>query len=180
MTRDVCGTIGSFLLLFIPSSQSHRMRKSEFSTAPKFAELAAAIGDAVMGWSKVEHALCEAFAVTTGMPTTMAGPIFFSARSFNGKHDMLEAAIKAFQRKEQNDEVEQKSIMVCVFKSGLKKSERWSSTRNVLAHDRPIVTALGEVILSGALAPNLFTMQVESDLHRMLSSEDIQKGSVSV
>jgi hypothetical protein len=126
-------------------------------TQPKFDELHSAIGRAVADWSHLEHALSMAFASVTGLKLALANPIFFSARSFNGKYMMLTAAIKAAN----NPSTAMKRFRRDLYKSAAKKADKWNSVRNKLAHDRPIVIAVGENVLVGALVDNLHFRQSE-------------------
>jgi len=108
-----------------------------------------AVGKAISQWSKLEHAFASAFALCLGAEQEVANSVFFSARSFGGKIDMLSAALNA-RAYVSSDSAKQMEVL----RAACKKAAIWSAARNKLAHDRTAVYALGEQLIVGGLAPN--------------------------
>ena len=52
-----------------------------------------AYGDALLQWARLEQHLFFWFEIITGMDHMMARAVFYSPRNFNGRSEMLEAAI---------------------------------------------------------------------------------------
>jgi hypothetical protein len=148
-------------------------------TDPHFAQewqkLYVAIGEAISEWSRLEHALASAFAITLGINEAVAEQVFFSARSFNGKHDMLMAALKARAVHEKHPEHKRFEI----FRSGCKKAEKWASARNKLAHERPTVSALGKELIGGVLTPNVLSRDIQTHFQQCMTTEAISESAKS-
>lgn len=89
-----------------------------------------AIGVAVERWSFVELTLSLHFQVLTQAKIGIAKAVYFSARSFRGKQDMLDAAIKSV------DGVEGFPQYIAYLKAASKRSGQWSGARNILVHGR--------------------------------------------
>jgi hypothetical protein len=53
-----------------------------------------AYGEALLQWSRLEQYLFFWFEFVTGMEHMIARAVFYSARNFNGRSEMLEAALK--------------------------------------------------------------------------------------
>jgi hypothetical protein len=93
-------------------------------------ELFREIGETVTEWSRLENALLDLFQVLTAMPHRLARRIFFSARSFNGRADLLRAAAAA---------TEAKPEFVNFTRAVITRALQYSAFRNALAHGSPIV-----------------------------------------
>lgn len=109
-----------------------------------------AIGDAIAGWSVLEHSLAEALGVCLDLPVTRVRGMFFSARSFSGKHDML-------LRAAQDCPADPKSALglkLKIFRCALNRSNKYKTVRNHIAHDKPILAAKGMYVLGPAMIPN--------------------------
>ena len=88
-----------------------------------------ALGEAQAEWSSVEDALFEWFKQCTGMPAQLARAVFYSARSFEGRRDMLRAVIP-FSR---CDEKTRTGIRLCMTRAG-----QYVPFRNRMSHGYPI------------------------------------------
>ncbi|WP_316977699.1 hypothetical protein [Shumkonia mesophila] len=130
-----------------------------------------AIGEAIAAWAGLEHALASAFALTLNIKDGLADPIFFSARAFNGKRDMLMAAIK-YAKLPQKHVVRQK-----IFKSGCNAASRWYPVRNKLAHELPTVSTVDDEMLGGTLIPNVPTDDFQSHVERTLTTKAIKESA---
>jgi len=53
------------------------------------------VGRAIANWARLEETLAFAFSSIAGTDPLIGTRVFFSARAFAGKHDMLDAAIRA-------------------------------------------------------------------------------------
>lgn len=84
-----------------------------------------ALGRAHAEWSSVEDGLFEWFKQCTGMDTQLARAVFYSARSFEGRRDMLTAAIP-FSK---NDEKTKTGIRLCI-----KRARQYVPFRNRISH----------------------------------------------
>jgi len=82
-------------------------------------------GQAMDGWSTLEGSLALWFSKLTRMPPKRARRIFYSARSFSGRADMLKAAISATRIP-----TELKAFLITAIKAAIK----YSSFRNQLVH----------------------------------------------
>ncbi|GFO82209.1 MAG: hypothetical protein A49_18360 [Methyloceanibacter sp.] len=82
-------------------------------------------GSTLEAWGRIESGLSDLFAKITRMPRKRASKIFFSARSFNGRADMFEAALSAVRL-----DKETRSLL----KTIIKKARTYSGFRNKLAH----------------------------------------------
>lgn len=132
-----------------------------------------AIGNAIAAWSGLEHSLAEALAVCLGLPLSRVRGMFFSPKSFKGKHDMLLRAIQDCPA--QKDSAVQ--IRLQTFRSALKRAETFSRVRNQLAHDMPIIAAKGVLTLGPAMIPN--DPKFNSDLiDRIITVEAIDASAV--
>jgi len=97
-------------------------------------------GHALARWSQLETSLYYWFAKITGMPDAMARGIFYSARSFAARAEMLEAALEHATHLKDSD--------IAFLKEALKKARNYSGFRNKLAHGEPrlAVTKDGETV----------------------------------
>lgn len=86
-------------------------------------------GRTLAQWAAIEARLSFWFEYVTKMPPPMASRIFYSARSFSGRSEMLEAAIS--QAKLPDAELE-------FIKEAVSKSIQYNSFRNQLAHGEPV------------------------------------------
>ena len=91
-------------------------------------------GLAMVAWQSVESELATLFSILTKIPPAMAIQIFYSARSFNGRIDIFDAALTA---SEASDEA--KSFTRAL----IKKAKKYSEYRNKFAHDQPLLHQYG-------------------------------------
>ena len=91
-------------------------------------------GIALANWSGIERGLFYWFYRTTAMSEAMARAVFYSARSFNGRAEMLDAAV-AHNPTIVGDEL-------AFIKAAIKKAGRFSSFRNRIAHGEPIINVI--------------------------------------
>ena len=89
------------------------------------------IGEAMAAWSAVEDGLFEWFKRCTGMQEQLARVVFYSARSFEGRRDMLEAAIPFSP----TDEKTRTAIRKCMLRAG-----QYAAFRNRIAHRHMLYT----------------------------------------
>lgn len=82
----------------------------------------------MMVWGQVESALCRIFGSITGMNSTLSRRVFYSARSFTGRTDMLKEAINCPTIQFSKDDEH-------LLKEAIKIARQYSSVRNVIAHD---------------------------------------------
>lgn len=85
-----------------------------------------AYGAAMANWAGLEYELGNLFISLTGLPERMGRAIFFSARSFLGRADMITECIP-FVRTVPDG----KRYLVDL----VKLARKWAETRNALAHD---------------------------------------------
>ena len=90
-------------------------------------------GSALTQWARVEERVGNWFWYSTGLSEEMARAIFYSARNFNARADMLEAALR-------HAEIETRGAKEFI-KSAIHKAVSYSSFRNVLAHGEPTFDA---------------------------------------
>jgi hypothetical protein len=86
-------------------------------------------GRTLANWASIERGLCEWFILTTRMPRQMATAIFYSARSFNGRADMTEAAIGSSKLPTAAAEF---------IRSATTKAIAYSSFRNSISHGETV------------------------------------------
>jgi hypothetical protein len=84
-----------------------------------------ALGKAQAEWATVEDGLFEWFKQCTGMHTQLARAVFYSARSFEGRRDMLLAAIPFSPC----DEKTRTGIRLCI-----KRARQYAEFRNRISH----------------------------------------------
>lgn len=89
-------------------------------------------GGALAAWTQLEGHLSHLFESVTEMHPLMASHIFFSARSFQGRIEMLHAAIRIAGYIQKG-----RSEGVNTLHAIARKAETWSKSRNSLAHDVP-------------------------------------------
>ncbi|MEX0955212.1 MAG: hypothetical protein WDZ83_08385 [Rhizobiaceae bacterium] len=82
-------------------------------------------GQAMDGWSALEGGLALWFAKLTRMPPKRARRIFYSARSFNGRAEMFEAALSVARLPKGTS---------ALLKTIIKTARKYSAFRNRLAH----------------------------------------------
>jgi hypothetical protein len=87
------------------------------------------LGAAMAEWARIEDALLYWFMVTANLEEPMARAVFFSARSFAGRKDMLQASIEPSAME---DDVR------AFLRAGLKKAHQFSGFRNRTAHGQPM------------------------------------------
>ena len=98
-------------------------------------EFMIAFGRVLAEWSYIETSLFGIFGLVTGLDEEMARSIFYSARSFNGRSDMLREALCIFGKNNAN------KVVVGAFNEALTKANQYNGFRNALAHNLPIATA---------------------------------------
>jgi len=98
------------------------------------AELHYYYGIALANWSGIERGLFYWFYRTTGMSEAMARAVFYSARSFNGRAEMLEAAVAHNPTVLGNE--------LAFIKAATKKAGQFSGFRNRIAHGEPIINVI--------------------------------------
>jgi hypothetical protein len=89
-----------------------------------------AYGAAMTAWARLEGVLFYWFMDATGFNEPIARAIFFSARNFTGRRDMLRASLP-FARFD--------DAGMAVIKAGLGKARKWSEFRNKIAHGEPVL-----------------------------------------
>jgi hypothetical protein len=89
------------------------------------------LGKAMAAWADVEDGLFEWFKRCTGMDERLARAVFYSARSFEGRRDMLVAAIPFSPC----DEKTRTGIRLCVKRAG-----QYVEFRNRIGHGHIIFT----------------------------------------
>jgi hypothetical protein len=94
-------------------------------------EFIKAYGEALLEWSYVENRLSRWFGHLTGLSHAMARAVFYSARSFQGRSDMLSAVIPAASIA---NEGARRFIHDALF-----KAINYSPLRNKLAHGIPVL-----------------------------------------
>jgi len=86
-----------------------------------------AYGRAMASWSELERGLGTILVRVTGLSPKMAGAIFYSARSFQGRAEMVQACIPFAKTTPAGK----------AFLTGLvNRAGGYAKTRNALAHDR--------------------------------------------
>ncbi len=108
------------------------------------------IGAAIGAFSKIEHALAEAFGICLGIKTPPAKAVFFAVGGFAARARILLAAISTFAPQDPAE-----AARAAVFKETCKLASSWSETRNRVAHQQFAVCVLAGRIVSGVVIPNL-------------------------
>lgn len=104
-----------------------------------------AYGAAMGQWSQIEYTLGNYFIHITGMDERLGRKVFFSARSFLGRIEMLEAAILFAKVVPSGREFLTGSIL---------KVRKWASARNILAHEmHAIIMQQGRKDMYMAISP---------------------------
>jgi hypothetical protein len=86
-----------------------------------------AYGEAMAHWAELEHYLGNLFIILTGLAPDLGRSIFYSARSFLGRADMVTACIPFAKTLPQG----------MAFLDGVvKRARQYVPARNALAHDR--------------------------------------------
>jgi hypothetical protein len=91
-------------------------------------------GSAMLAWQIVESELATLFSKLTKIPPDMAVQIFYSARSFKGRIDIVKAALVPCKIPTE--------IKSFAFKL-ISKSKQYSDYRNKFAHDQPLLHQSG-------------------------------------
>ena len=99
------------------------------------------LGKAIAAWSSIEDGLFEWFKLCTSMEEPLARAVFYSSRSFEGRRDMLLAAIPFSPC----DEKTRTGIRLCV-----KRARQYSAFRNRISHGH-----INFIYLSDILQPVL-------------------------
>jgi hypothetical protein len=113
-----------------------------------------AYGEALLEWSYVENRLFRWFRHLTKLDDVMSRAIFFSARSFQGRSDMLAATIPHASFSGLKGPVARQ-----IIEETLKKADVYSAFRNSLAHGSVIAeyseNGRREVLVQGKHPPHL-------------------------
>lgn len=112
-----------------------------------------AVGKAIMEWAALERILAHAFGLASRTDPLIADAIFFSARAFKGKHDMMLSAILASQKRNPSD-VE--FARLNLFKAALKKTKSWEVVRNRLAHNNISTMKVEDKYIGGVVSPQKY------------------------
>jgi|GEM_PF-1662879 len=80
---------------------------------------------AMLGWANIENALCFWFQYLSGLSEIKARAIFYSARSFQGRIDMINALLEISKIDAE---------LAAYLKKVITKSRTYSSARNKIAH----------------------------------------------
>ena len=97
-------------------SEAHATARNEFYQV---------CGHLMLVWAELEEILLHWFMTASGMDQAKARAVFYSAKSFNGRADMLKAVIPLGPFDEATVEF---------IKAGLKKARQFSGFRNLAAH----------------------------------------------
>lgn len=100
----------------------------------KLAPLHLAYGRAMAKWATIEHWLGKWFAVVTEMPEPMALAVFFSAKNFNGRSEMLESALEHSRAVEGVKQF---------LRDAIDKAVTYNTFRNTIAHGIPRLRVAG-------------------------------------
>ena len=107
-----------------PRKFKFTLQKEQLADAS--AELYHYYGHVMTRWSQLETALFYWFAKITKMPDGMSRAIFYSARGFAARAEMLEAAVA--------NATELTPDQLKILKEALKKARSYSAFRNKVAH----------------------------------------------
>jgi hypothetical protein len=94
------------------------------------------LGRAISHWALLENQLATWLSLVSAMPLRMAKDIFFSANSFNGRVDIVLAAIENSTASDADR---------LFLETVLHKAEDYSKFRNRFVHGLPLVKVVGEV-----------------------------------
>jgi hypothetical protein len=92
------------------------------------AEFRTTYGMAMEAWGRLEGVLFDWFMGATGIEERLARAIYFSAKSFNARRDMLQSALPFSSLDEPTK---------TFLKAALKKAAQFSSFRNAITHGEP-------------------------------------------
>jgi hypothetical protein len=133
--RRAIRSVGSSRFGFLETAMGYKDPQSDPWSSPEgtaaLAEFHQAYGKTLAAWSRVEEGLFEWFKRCTGLHEQFARAVFYSARSFAGRRDMLVAAIPFSTC----DEKTREGIRLC-----LKRARTYSEFRNRVTHGHPIFT----------------------------------------
>jgi hypothetical protein len=87
-------------------------------------------GEAMTAWTRLESAIFRWFQYSTRMSDPLARAVFYSARNFTGRRDMLLAAMPYAVLTDPEQ---------AFIRAALKKTRRYSEFRNQMAHREPIL-----------------------------------------
>jgi hypothetical protein len=112
---------------FFDMAHKFTIRKEVLATA--LAEFQQFFGHSMQQWSKLERSLCDWFQHITGMKDSMARAIFYSARGFMARIEMLESAIEHTDRLSPHE--------LEFLTAAIKKSSQYAGFRNKIVHGEP-------------------------------------------
>lgn len=96
------------------------------------AEFHEAYGAFMMHWAALEHSLGAWFTRLSGMPVRRSAAVFYSAKNFAGRADLVEAIMP-------HCEVEQEYLNL--LRQCIKRARQYNSFRNSVAHGQSIYGA---------------------------------------
>jgi hypothetical protein len=134
-----------------------KMNMSYEVVAKASAEFHLAYGMALSQWALVEAVLYDWFHLTTGMNDKMARSVFYSAKSFAGRAEMLEAAL---------GESTHSTEILDFAKAVIKKARTYSTFRNEITH--------GEMLL------NLKSGDNSSAHYTLVQGKNIHTGGITI
>jgi hypothetical protein len=125
---------------------------------------------AMQQWSLLERSLCDWFQHASAMQYTMANAIFYSARGFTARIEMLEAAIEH-------------STALTLFqteflKEAAKKARQFTGFRNKVTHGQPVPH-----YVAGNPPQVFYTIAQRGDVSEpaeLLSVEDLRLGTARI
>lgn len=122
--RSIIRSVGASIFGFFEVAMSEVPTPLDWSTPEMIAardEFHKAFGGALVAWSAVEDGLCEWFKRCTALDERVARAVFYSARSFAGRRDMLIGALPLSNLDEKTSE----GIRQCA-----KRARAYSEFRN--------------------------------------------------
>ncbi len=99
------------------------------------AAFSVAFGKVLMEWAYVENSLFLLFEHLTGLPEALARALFYSARSYNGRVDMISAIMDVSNKAIENPIIKE------IAKEAISKANKYVAFRNSLAHNIAIASA---------------------------------------
>ena len=110
-------------------NQGQRVMFNAFEMAAAEKDFQTAYGRFMQGWARLEQAMFYLFKWLSLMPETRARSIFYSAKNFQGRADMLKAAL---------DNAEVEASYVEFVKQAIKKASQFNSFRNTVTHGEAV------------------------------------------
>jgi hypothetical protein len=159
--RSKIRSVGLSSLGFFEGAMSEEDSKPHGWSDPQLVaardEFNKAFGKAMTAWAGVEDGLFEWFKTCSGMYERLARAVFYSARSFGGRRDMLIATIPLSEL----DEKTKEGIRQCI-----KRARSYAEFRNRITH--------GHVIYNAALSGRASREFVFTEGHALAGPFDIE------